>query len=279
MTDLPWLANYPAGVPASLEPYPDASLYSIFTDAARRHPDAPAMVFVVPGSPRNWRCTYREALAEVETFSAALADLGVRKGDRVALVLPNCPQFVIGYFAALRIGAVVVGTNPLYTERELSHQLTDAGVEVAVVLEQLYPGVAAVRDQVGLREVIVAKLTDYMPFPVNLLAPRKLRKEALEAGRPWPPVPAGAKVRWWKDLMTASHPPVPVAEIDPERDLAGLIYTGGTTGLSKGAMLTHRNLVANVIQGTAWFPDLVDGKEATARRAALLPLVRDDGAR
>jgi long-chain acyl-CoA synthetase len=257
-----WLAHYPPGVPHSLEPYPETSLYSILAEAADRHPNAPSWVFVVPGAPISKRSTYGETLAEVEQFSRALASLGVRKGDRVALVLPNCPQYLIGYYATLRLGAVVVGTNPLYTEREMSHQLRDAGAEVAVVLDLLYPTVAAVRDQTALREVIVTRAADYMAFPVNLLAPLKLKKEARAAGEPWPPVSAGARVRWWRDLMRSSFPSVPEAEIEPKKDLAGLIYTGGTTGLSKGAMLTHFNLLTNVIQGVSWFPDLRDAQES-----------------
>jgi long-chain acyl-CoA synthetase len=191
-----------------------------------------------------------------------LAYLGLKRGDRLGLVLPNCPQYVIAYYAALRIGAVVVGNNPLYTERELSHQLSDAGIEVCVTIDVLYPKVAEVREHVGLRDVVVGKVTDYMPFPINLLAPRAIKKHALAAGEPWPPVPKGAAVRWWKDLMAGTYPKVPVAEVDARRDLAGLIYTGGTTGLSKGAMLTHFNLVANTLQGAAWFPNLRDGQDA-----------------
>jgi long-chain acyl-CoA synthetase len=114
---------------------------------------------------------------------------------------------------------------------------------------------------VGLRDVIVGKITDFMPFPLNLLAPIRMKKEARKHGEPWPPVPPGAKVRWWKELMAGSYQSSPAAPVDAKTDLAGLIYTGGTTGLSKGAMLTHHNLVANTIQGSAWFPDLRDGRE------------------
>jgi long-chain acyl-CoA synthetase len=188
--------------------------------------------------------------------------LGVQRGDRVGLVLPNCPQYVIAYFATLRLGAVVVGNNPLYTERELSHQLKDSGSEVVVTVDVLYPKVAAVRDEAGIREIVVGKLTDFTPFPVNLLAPRKLKRHALAEGEPWPPVPADAKVRWWKEMMSGSYPASPAAHVDAKSDLAGLIYTGGTTGLSKGAMLSHFNLVTNVMQGASWFPDLREGKEA-----------------
>jgi long-chain acyl-CoA synthetase len=260
MNHRPWLANYPNGVPASLAPYQEKSLYSLLEDAARRHPNAPAVAFWVPGAPMGKTLTYRDVLKQVEQFSRVLTSLGVQRGDRVGLVLPNCPQYVIAYYAALRIGAVVVGNNPLYTERELSHQLKDAGIEVLVTLDLLYPKVAEVQDEVGLREIVVGKVTDFMPFPINLLAPIKMKKEARHHGEPWPPVPAGAKVRWWKELMAGSYPVVPIAEVDAN-DVAGLIYTGGTTGLSKGAMLTHHNLVSNVMQGTAWFPDLADGRE------------------
>jgi long-chain acyl-CoA synthetase len=260
MNRRPWLASYPNGVPASLAPFPEKSLYSLLEDAARRHPNAPAVAFWVPGAPMGKTLTYRDVLKQVEQFSRVLTSLGVQRGDRVGLVLPNCPQYVIAYYAALRIGAVVVGNNPLYTERELSHQLKDAGIEVLVTLDLLYPKVAEVQDEVGLREIVVGKVTDFMPFPINLLAPIKMKKEARHQGEPWPPVPPGAKVRWWKELMAGSYPVVPIAEVDAN-DVAGLIYTGGTTGLSKGAMLTHHNLVSNVMQGTAWFPDLADGRE------------------
>lgn len=262
MAPRPWLEHYPPGVPASLQPYPERSLYSLLEEAARRFPQAPAISFWVPGAPVGKRLTYRQLLEEVERFSRALASLGVRRGDRVGLVLPNCPQFVVAAYATLRLGAVMVGTNPLYTEEELSHQLRDAGCEVVVTLDLLYRKVAAVRDEAGVREVVVGRIPDYLPFPVNVLAPLKMRREATGHGEPWPPVPAGAKVRWWGELVTGSHPEARPAEVDPRNDLAGLVYTGGTTGRSKGAMLTHFNLVANVLQGAAWFPDLQDGGEA-----------------
>jgi long-chain acyl-CoA synthetase len=262
MTDRPWLASYPPGMPRSLEPYPAKSLFSILEEAASRHPNAPAVSFWLPGSPVGKTISYRELLGQVEQFSKVLTSLGIQRGDRVGLVLPNCPQYVIAYYATLRLGAVVVGNNPLYTERELSHQLKDAGIEVCVTLDVLYPKVAAVRDEVGIREIVVGRVTDFVPFPINLLVPRQLRKNANEAGEPWPPVPAGAKVRWWKEMMAGSYPAAPPAHVDARTDLAGLVYTGGTTGLSKGAMLSHYSMVSNVIQGASWFPDLRDGQEA-----------------
>jgi long-chain acyl-CoA synthetase len=257
----PWFANYPQGVPASLAPYPEKSLYSLLEEAAARHPRSPAVAFWLPGAPMGKTLSYAQLVKQVDQFARVLVSLGVQRGDRIGLVLPNCPQYVIAYYATLRIGAIVVGNNPLYTERELSHQLKDAGIEVCVTLDQLYPKVAQVQDEVGLREVVVSRVVDYVRFPLNLLVPLKLKKEARHHGDQWPPVPPGAKVRWWHELMAGSYPAAPVADVDPTTDLAGLIYTGGTTGLSKGAMLTHANLVSNVMQSAAWFPDLVDGKE------------------
>jgi long-chain acyl-CoA synthetase len=260
MSERRWLQSYPPDVPDSLEPYPSRSLYSLLADSAARFPSATAIAFYLPGAPMGKSMTYAELMRQVDQMSRVLASLGVKRGDRVGLILPNTPHFVITYYAALRIGAVVVGTNPLYTEHELSHQLSDAGIEVAVTLDVLYPTLHAVRNRVGIREVIVGKVTDYMPFPINVLAPRTIKKHEIAAGHPWPPVPEGAAVRWWKDVMNRSYPPVPVADVDAD-DVAGFIYTGGTTGLSKGAMLTHRNLVSNLMQSAAWFPDLEDGRE------------------
>src|SRR6266496_3434052 len=189
MNHRPWLTGYPEGVAKSLEPYPEKSVYALLEDSARRFPDSPAVAFWLPGAPMGKTLSYRELLKQVDQFSRVLLNLGVQRGDRVGLILPNCPQYVIGYYAALRLGAIVVGNNPLYTERELSHQLKDAGIEVVVVLENLYPKLAAIRDEVGLREVFVTRLPDFLPFPVSLLAPRAMKKDALKKGEPWPPVP------------------------------------------------------------------------------------------
>lgn len=252
----PWLRSYPEQVPASVGAVPDVSLYHLLADAARRHPDAPALAWF------GRHISYARLERETERFSAVLASLGVRKGDRVALILPNCPEYVIAYYAALRLGAIVVGNNPLYTERELTHQLTDADPSVVVVLDALYPPSADPIGAAGIRNTIVTSVTHYMPFPKRQLAPLALRREARREGRPWPPVPADAPVVWWRDAMRSVAEIPPAVEVDADRDLAALVYTGGTTGLSKGAMLTHRNLVANAIQCSAWFFDTDDGHEA-----------------
>jgi long-chain acyl-CoA synthetase len=245
MTDhRPWFRSYPPDVPHTLEPYPDISVFGMLEASARKYPQTTAIAWF------GRKLSYGDLLAETERCSAALAALGVTKGDRVALIMPNCPQYVIAYYAIVRLGAIVVGNNPLYTKREMEHQLKDSGPTVVIVLDLLYSDFADVIHGVGLEHVIVARLNDYMPFPKKQLAPIvKFKKNQREQGKPWPPVPKGAPVLWWEAWMRGAGP-VPVApEIDPAQHTAGLVYTGGTTGVSKGAMLSHRNLVANAMQG------------------------------
>jgi long-chain acyl-CoA synthetase len=259
MTERPWLANYPPDVPHTLAPFPERSVFSLLDDAASRFPDRPAVVF--PVAPLARRLTYRQVVAEAEQLSRALASLGVRKGDRVGFVLPNCPQYVVGFYACQRLGAVVVGCNPLYTQRELSHQLRDAGVDIVIVLDLLYPLVDSVRAEAGLEKILVTRVGDYLRFPINKLAALKQRREAKHEGHPWPPVPGDSDVLWWPDVMKGSYPEAPTAKVDASEDVAALLYTGGTTGLAKGAILTHSNMVANVMQAGSWFTDIQDGKD------------------
>ena len=252
----PWLRHYPVSVPPSVEPFPDINAYGLLADAARRHPDRPAIAWF------GRHLTYLELERECERFAGALAGLGVGVGDRVGLILPNCPQYVIAYYATLRLGAIVVGNNPLYTERELSHQLTDAGVAVAIVLDSLYPATSGAIGSAAVPRVVVTSITEYLEFPKKQLARVKLRREAHAEGRPWPPVPRDAPVERWGNLMRQGIQAPALAPVDASRDVAALVYTGGTTGLSKGAMLSHRNVVANAMQSRAWFLDTEDGREA-----------------
>jgi len=243
MTDhRPWFRIWRAGVPKTVAPFPHQSVFHLLADSAAGFPESIAIAFL------GKHLTYRQLLHEVERFSAVLAGLGVQRGDRVGLLLPNSPQYVIAWYACQRLGAIAVGNNPLYTQRELAHQIKDFSPSVMIVLDQLYPAWAAVAHEAPVREVIVTELTDYMKFPLNLLAPLKFRKDAKHEGKPWPPVPRDAQVRWWKDAIGAAGSPPPVAEVDAENDPATLVYTGGTTGLSKGAMLSHYNLSSNVRQ-------------------------------
>lgn len=257
MTDhRPWFASYPPDVPHTLEPYPRISVFGLLEASARKYPQATALAWF------GRKMTFRDLLEETERCSAALAGLGVGRGDRVALVMPNCPQYLIAYYATVRLGAVVVGNNPLYTKREMEHQLKDSGANVVIVLDLLYSDFADVFKAVGLEHVVVARLNDYMSFPKRQLAPiLKFRKTQREQGKPWPPVAKGAPVLWWKPWMKAAGPAPVAPEVDPERDAAGFIYTGGTTGVSKGAMLSHRNLVANAMQGATYL-NIAEGTEA-----------------
>jgi len=142
----PWFKSYPAEVPHTLEPYPEVSVFSMLEGSARRFPDRPSMAWF------GRHMSYGFLLREVERFSGVLASLGIRRGDRVGLILPNAPQYVIAYYATMRIGAILVGNNPLYTQREMEHQLKDAGIEALVVLDQLYPNFEPVFRGLGVRD-------------------------------------------------------------------------------------------------------------------------------
>ena len=257
MTDhRPWFASYSPDVPHSLEPYPKESLFALLRNAAAGFPDRPALAFF------GAHMSYGTLLTEVERFSAVLAGLGVRRGDRVGMILPNCPEYVITFFACQRIGAVAVGNNPLYTERELEHQIKDSGVKVMIVLDQIYHRFGQIRDAAGVQEVVAVKLNHYMKPPIKWLAPLKFKADARKNGTPLPFVPTTHRVRWWADVMRQAGPAPPEAVIDdPATEVAALVYTGGTTGLSKGAMLSHANLVSNARQAAAWFDVVRQGED------------------
>jgi long-chain acyl-CoA synthetase len=245
----PWLDSYPPGVPEHVD-VPAANLAALLDDAARDFPHAPALHF------EGRTTSYAQLADQAWRLAAALAGLDVGKGTRVGLILPNCPQAVIALFATLRLGATVVQNNPLYTERELAHQLGDAGVEVVVCLDLVYQKVKALRGQTAIREVIVTSMLDELPAIKRALAPYTKRGKAagVAIGRDEP-------VRRWREVLGSATARLPEAAVDPDRDLALLQYTGGTTGISKGVMLSHANLRANVEQVRAWFPDADPGRE------------------
>jgi long-chain acyl-CoA synthetase len=185
--------------------------------------------------------SYKELDGLVDRFGAALQNMGVEKGDRVAIYLPNIPQFVIAYYGALRVGAIAVACSPLYKEREMGYILKDSGAKVIVAWDKLYPLVQASRSETKLVEVVTTSVRDYLPPALRLLSPLKGVKSY--------PCPGARDMKGLLD-QTKSLPKA--VEIDPKRDLALLQYTGGTTGIPKGAMLSHYNLIANLEQVRAW---------------------------
>jgi long-chain acyl-CoA synthetase len=265
----PWLSSYPSDVPRSLAPYPEESVFSMLESSARRFPDRPAIAWF------GKKLTYAELLAEVERCSAMLAGLDVKRGDRVALIMPNSPSFTIAFYACMRLGAVAVGNNPIYTHREMRHQLEDADVSVVLVADLMYADFAPVFAELGIDQVIVTRLNDYMPLVKKWLAPTlKFKKQQVANGKPWPPVPPDANVLRWTQALKDAGPAPPVATVDPTHDVAALIYTGGTTGVAKGAMLSHHNITSNARQSASWFPSIEDGREAVL---AALPFFHSYG--
>ena len=260
----PWLRYYPAGVPAGAE-FPDAQLTSVLDDSVERYPRRAAVVFL------GRKISYRDLAAQVDRFADALRGLGVHHGDRVATVLPNCPQAVITFFATLRRGAIIVQNNPLYTAAELHTQLADSGAKVVVVFDRAYETVAAALPGTKVEHVIVTSLTEYLPAAKRLalrLPLRKAREKRAELTAELPDDLDDFPLRFAEVMADARPRHIPVM-VNPAQDLAALQYTGGTTGTPKGAMLTHANLLANAYQTAAWDPGYVPGQEVTL---AVLPL-------
>jgi long-chain acyl-CoA synthetase len=238
----PWIRHYEQGVPAHLD-IPDHPLTWLLERTASRYPGRTAIIY------GGRRLSSAELAHHAQRFATALQRLGVNKGDRVAVALPNIPQYPIAFYGALLAGAVVVPTNPRYTEREMQHQLADSGARVLVMLDTFYPIVRAVRQQTALEHIILTSPADFLPPLLRTLYPLSQRR----ARSSEPPL---TRKEWYNDqtlhvmqTLLESHSgddravftsPEPVQA----SDLAVLQYTGGTTGLSKGAMLTHRNLLA-----------------------------------
>ncbi len=234
LEEKPWLGVWPQGVPKTLE-YPEIPLFQLLKDTAARVPRKTATIFF------NNPLTYAELDRQTDRMAVVLKGLGVEQGDRVALFLPNCPQFVISHFGILKAGGITVPFNPTYTEPEVQWQLQDCGAKVLIALDMVYEPVHNVRQETPLEHVILTSLTDYLPTLYGMFASVR----GIQA-RNFPNT-----LRFQKVLNKARGEP-PQVEIDPREDLCLLLYTGGTTGTPKGVMLTHYNQVANALQAGAF---------------------------
>ena len=252
-----WLKHYDPGVPYTID-YPRATLHQLLEESADRCPDHTAIIF--PGRfGDTYRMSYRELNQQSNRLANALIDLGVKKGDRVALLMPNCPQFVISYYAVLKAGGTVVATNPLYSPREIESQLNDCGAETIILLSLFYGTVAGLRERTGLRNLVVTNIKEYLPpFSRLLFTLFRERKEGHRVN-----ISGAANTYSLRDLIHKSAPLPPMANVEPE-DAALFQYTGGTTGISKAAVATHRNLVVNAFQMGAWTTpvEVTEGKES-----------------
>ena len=256
----PWLSHYEEGVPAEVE-IPDYPVTQNLINSAEKYPNNTATIFGNVVEPlgnalMDANMNYRSLLDLTYRFAAALQKSGVKKGDRVALYLPNCPQFVIAYYATLMAGGIVVPCNPAYVAREIKHQLNDSGAETIIVLSLMYPNVKKIRAETALKQVIVANIKEYFPGLLKFLFTVATEKKEGH----YQDISGDANTYWFQDVIAgAPARPTPV-EIGME-DTAVLMYTGGTTGISKGAELTQRNVQANAVQTRAWFPRMVEGQE------------------
>lgn len=237
MSEKKWLAHYPDSVSKELT-IPRKSLPDMLQETTATFPDKNALSFY------GRKMTYKELLGAATIFAAALQNNGVKKGDRVAIMLPNCPQFVISYYGILSAGAIVTQINPMLVERELEYILNDSGTETIVVLDALYPKVKNVQANTRVKTVIAVSL---QPSGQDI----------------------GADFTYESFMKDAAVPYYPV-EIEPEHDVAVLQYTGGTTGRSKGAMLTHKNIYTNVLQSYEFFKE--DMKIGEEKYLTVIPL-------
>ena len=255
-----WLASYAPGVVADVE-VPSGSLSEMLADSARRYTSRVALDFF--GS----ETTYAELGVQVSRAAEALRVAGVGAGDRVALVLPNCPQHVVAFYATLRLGAIVVEHNPLYTAPELEHQLSDCGATVVVCWDKTAAVIDGLRGKTAVQTIVAVDLTTALPWRKRLALRLPVAKARTARTAMTAPVPQG--VLSWEQVASSTGPIDPAYPQPGPQDTALLQYTGGTTGTPKGAVLTHSNLRANAAQGRAWMPGLNDGEETVY---AVLPL-------
>jgi long-chain acyl-CoA synthetase len=246
--DKPWLAHYEKGVPEKID-YEKACLPEFLERSANTFPDKMALLF------QGYAVSYRELNHMVNRFAGALSGFGVKQGDSVAILLPNVIPCVVAYYAILKIGGIAVMNNPLYSDRELEHQFNDSGSKLLITLDLLANRMIDLRPKTKIKQIIYTSIGDYLPFPKNLLFPLVGKKKGLAAD-----VKTGEQVYRWKHALTGSSADPPSVSLSFD-DVAMYQYTGGTTGVSKGVMLTHGNLSKQVQQVRAWFPTFKNGEE------------------
>ncbi len=243
--DRPWLKFYEPGVPHHIN-YPRIPLYKVLDDTVRDFPELDGVIF------QGKRIKYKEIGEWVSNFASGLSQIGVKKGQRVAIMLPNCPQYIVAYYSILKIGGIVVNVNPMYVERELEFQLADAGAQAIVTLRELLPRLEAVKKKIALKTIMLTDLGEHVRREGNREQGTGSRLGIYEYG----------------DLLQKGKiQPPPSVPVDAD-EVALLQYTGGTTGFSKGAMLSHYNLVSDVIQCVSWNVGAEKGQE---RMLAVLP--------
>lgn len=250
MNNKPWLAHYDKGVPQTIE-FPKAPLFDFLEESARKYPERACTIF------KGAVITYRDMNAITDHIGAALVDMGVKKGDRLGIFMPNTPQFVMAYYGILKAGGVVVATNPLYTAPEIEHQASDAGIEVMFVMTNFYNTIKKAQPKTKIKKLIVTNLKETLPPLMRLLFTLAREKKGgfrIEGGLQDGDV-------WFQDVLAKyKNAPRPTLEINPD-DTALFQYSGGTTGVSKAAVAMHRNVVANTLQLRAWFVNMEEGRE------------------
>ncbi len=240
--DKPWLAYYREGIPENLD-YEETCLPAFLDRSAEKFPDKMALNF------QGYELSFAGLNDMVDRFATCLSDFGVKKGDAVAILLPNVIPCVAAYYAIMRLGAVTVMNNPLYADRELEHQFNDSGAKVLITLDLLANRMVKLRSKTSIRQIVYTSIGDYLPFPKNLLFPLVAKKKGLSAK-----VDPAPDLYRWKQVIASASP----MQARPGLDFAQVAmyqYTGGTTGVSKGVMLTHGNLSMQVQQLRAWFPE------------------------
>lgn len=248
----PWLKHYPEGVPPEVD-VPEISVPQRFDQMADKYSNKTALIFY------GKKISYRELKDLSNRFAAALADLGVKKGDTVALYLLNCPQYVIAYFAALKAGAKITPISPVYTSQEVKHQLQDSETRTVICEDMLYDNIE--RAGIALDNIILSNIGDFLPKLKKLFGKTAMSKAYQGHSAPTPQMIAQAGIHIFNDLLKKYPAIPPDVKIDPKTDLAALPYTGGTTGLPKAAMLSHYNMVSLQQQVMSFWPFFKEGNE------------------